>query len=291
MKVLFMKIIVKILFIFLLFSISFFSIFLISYNQEHTQTHIEPFGLSFGMKDVEYVKSKQIVTEYENSYYLKSPIISPSVYQELDAKGYCRTTFDDALIKPTSIYYLKETLIPLKLPEPLSDKIIYRVKVHPIIGIYSISALINPKMPQNFLLQSWVSWSLYVNDVVKSETLEILNQKYSNLHYYLKSIIFRSQKEFESVRTDGRGRKIHITLNHELSKENEGGTSISYVWQFMGLYDNELDDNLKKLKKCDEELQLIYQFQEKQKKLEDENIKETEIEKEKERKTSVQNSL
>jgi hypothetical protein len=267
----------------------------LSLNQEHTRTQIEPFGLSLGLRDVGYIESRAPTRERVSTVFVSSPMISKQAYEKLDPNGYCRSTFGDRLIAPSFVYFLKETPNPLRLPEPITNDVIYRVYVHPIIGVYAISALINPKPPANYLGE-WYDWNFRVHNIVKNEVLETLEKKYPNLLVSLTSLFDRNKKDFETFRTDKEGRRVHITFDYELygSRQEGGGTSLNYAWHFMGVLDKEKDIASNDFDKCSEELKPIYQiFEEERKEREEKRKKEEDIKRrlEEERKNTVKNTL
>ncbi|WP_041860839.1 hypothetical protein [Candidatus Puniceispirillum marinum] len=271
------------------------SIIYISMEQEHSRTQIEPFGLSLGLRDVGYVETKSPNRERVDTVFVSTPMISHRAFEKLDPNGYCRTTFGDRLTAPSFAYYLKETPNPLQLPNPISNDVIYRVYVHPIIGIYAISALINPKPPSNYIGE-WYTWNFHVHDIVKNEVLDTLEKKYPNLLVYVTSLFDGNKKDFESFRTDDDGRRVHITFDYQQygSRQDGGGTSLSYVWHFMGILDKEQDIATNRFDKCNEELTPIYQTFERERKDKEEKKRQDEDIKrrlEEERKKTVKSTL
>ena len=237
------------------------AIFYISYNQEHTKTQIEPFGLSLGLRDVVYVKSRAISEEKLDTFHIPTPMISYRTYEALDPNGYCRQTFGERLVSSSKAYLLSEVPKPLSLPDPISNSAVYKVYVHPIVGVYGISAIINPKEPPN---AKTTDWQFFIHGIVKNEVLPTLKEKYPNLLVFLKSRFDRSINDFESYRTDELGRTVNITL--KLSLYGARGTSLNYGWHFMGIFDDERDASMRKFDGCEAELKPIYQIYEEERK-------------------------
>jgi len=269
------------------------AIFYISYKQEHTKTQIEPFGLSLGLRDVGYVKSHAISEEKLDTFHIPTPMISYRTYQALDPNGYCRQTFGERLVSSSKAYLLYEVPKPLSLPDPISNSAVYKVYVHPIVGVFGISAIINPKEPPN---ANTTDWQFIIHGIVKNEVLPTLKEKYPNLLVFLKSKFgrfpHRPINDFESYRTDEQGRTVNITL--KLSLHGARGTSLNYGWHFMGIFDDEKDTSIKKFDGCEAELKPIYKIYEKERKTRDEQKQKHENEKrkiEEERKKTMKNNL
>ena len=163
--------------IFVLILISVGIVLYVTYKQENTKIEIRPFGLELGLKNVQTVVLNHLKKEMKTTLHLTSPPLSQQTFDKLNPKGFCRTAFGTKLISRSYVYYLKNVPKPIRLPKPISNSIIYKVAIHPIIGIYSISAWIRPENLKGSRMSDW-QWYSYVNQIVKDNVLDVLIQIY-----------------------------------------------------------------------------------------------------------------
>ena len=232
-------------------------IIFIGIQQSTKQTEVKPFGISLGLKDVSLIEKKSIQRDPVDYVAVAEAALSTETFEKLDPDGYCRSTFWEKLIENSIEHSLVEVPAPLKLPESWSDiklteNVIYKVKVHPIRGVFEISAILNPKVPEKFI-GTPQQWRETFHARFKEHVLPALEQKYPNIITKLRK---DSWVDFDSQRTDQDGRSITINLTGGYTTYGKG-TILKYSWDYLGVLDTEASEGELLFKKCDAELDPI----------------------------------
>lgn len=221
------------------------------YNDLVKRISIEPFGFEMGTRDLNFVISnaKHHRFREDNTISLIIPILKDRMYKKLNPDGFCIKNFGKKLLEKPSIYGLKIAPSPLSLPSPFKDNFFYEVKVHPIIGIYRITAFIRHKKPDDF--KYTYQWKNFMIKEIGKEVLPILKSKYGRLH----NLFFGdSTNEFLSIRNDKKYKTIEIVFT---SYNVVNGVKIGYDWQFAGFLDYKQTNEWQKLSKCKDEIDKI----------------------------------
>ena len=232
-------------------------IIFIGIQQSTEKTEVKPFGISLGLKDVSLIEKKSLRRDPVDYVSIAELALSTDTYEKLDPKGYCRSTFGEKLIAKSIEHTLVDVPAPLKLPETwskikLTENVIYKVKIHPIRGVFEISAILNPKVPEKFI-GTPQQWRATIHAQFKEHVLPALEQKYPNI---ITKVRKDSWVDFDSQRTDQDGRSVTINLTGGYSTYGKG-TILKYSWDYLGIFDAEPSKGELLFKKCDAELDPI----------------------------------
>jgi len=262
-----MKFFFKLILILIFLIITALCVFLyLGYKDASKKIKIEPFGIEMGVRDTSYIIENAYENKIVSSYAINTPI-SKKVYKRLNPSGHCIEHFGNKLLLNSYEYYLNKIRKPLKLSYPFTDKVVYKVSIHPIIGIYSIVATIDSKKPKEFMGDK-TSWKFSMHRIIGKEVLPLLRNKYETS---LNSFFNRNEFQFSSDRTDEKNKHITISYKPNYRYNNKTGVDIIYNWQHQGYLDNINTPEWKSFFKCRDEIQLIKDQQKNE--LEQEKIK------------------
>lgn len=220
-KLIFLSIIIIILYI-------IFRSYLSYLDKENIE--IKPFGLGFGENDVIFVlegaSNKKISTEkcsisdqgiilgceQRSNAYIEKLVI----YNNLPNDNICKVTFGNKLFSPSAIYRINP-------PFPLSYKsIIYKAKVHPILGITAISANL---VDSNKMTINDIRDSLYKKYITKYAKIFMSYRNRWNSDLYM--------------RRDTEDRTIDIEFKFTNKNRVNTGAYILYEWNTLSIWNED----------------------------------------------------